>query len=64
MSVSVSFVTSGFCLYVNGTPHFLEFPNAICVRYVVLKVVARSTSVTNFMNFENGYDESSSRGAP
>ena len=55
------FVTSGFCLSLclPATPHFFKFP----LRDLCRRLLARLTSAAKFMYFENGYDESSNRGA-
>ena len=57
--LSVSSVTSGFCLFVCHASFF-----RISLRDLCRRLLARLTSATKFVYFENGYDESSSRGAP
>ena len=57
--MSVSSVTSGFCLFVRNASFF-----RISLRDLCRRLLARLTSATKFVYFENGYDESSSRGAP
>ena len=57
--MSVSFVTSGFCLFVCHASFF-----RISLRDLCRRLLARSTSATKFVYFENGYHESSIRGAP
>jgi hypothetical protein len=57
--LSVSSVTSGFCLFVCHASFF-----RISLRDLCRSLLARLTSATKFMYIENGYHESSSRGAP
>ena len=58
--VSVSFVTSGFSLF--DFVCYVSFFR-ISLRDLCRRILARSTSATKFVYFENWYDESSSRGA-
>jgi hypothetical protein len=58
--VCVSFVTSRFRLSVCNASFFQISLRDLCTSLLV----ARLTSATKFAYFENGYHESSSRGAP
>jgi hypothetical protein len=61
--VRVSFVTSGFCLSVClSVRHALFF--RISLRDLCRRLLARLTSATKFVYFENRKHETSSRGAP
>ena len=59
----VSFVTSGFCLSVCLFVCHASFFR-ISLRDLCRRLLARLTSATKFVYFENRYHESSSRGAP
>ena len=61
--LSVSSVTSGFCLSVTLFVRHASFFR-ISLRDLCRRLLARLTSATKFVYFENGYHESSSRGAP
>jgi hypothetical protein len=62
-NLSVSSVTSGFCLSVCLSVRHASFFQ-ISLRGLCRRLLARLTSATKFVYFENGYDKSSIRGAP